>query len=71
MPDTDLGVKLVAPDDNADPSTVVAPSLRTPDMSEIGGDGGSSCVGTGGGLSIALDSESESEDMYFLFLSRL
>lgn len=66
----DLGVELVAADDNADPSNVVAPSLLTPDTSEHGGDGRSSCVRTGGS-SVALDSESESEVMYFLFLIRL
>lgn len=66
----DLGVELVAADGNADPSNVVGLSLLTPDTSERGGDGRSPCVRTGGS-SVALDSESESKVMYFLFLIRL
>ena len=68
--DKDLGVELVAADDDADPSNSVAPSPLTLDTSEHGGDGRSSCV-TIGGSSIALDSESESVSTYFLFIIRL
>ena len=70
VPEQELGVELVAAVDNGDPSNVAAPSLLTVDTGEHGGGGRSSSLSIGGS-SIALDSESESEDKYLLFLIRL
>ena len=53
---------VVAADDNADLPNVVAPLPLTPDTSEHGGDGRSSCIRIGKS-SIALNSVSESEAM--------